>query len=291
MAWVISGGAYRACGDHETADTAYENAFKILKSEAIRPLIRAVAEHRCSYLRSCQGRIDEALKLAEGAVTTLRTIDSDREPKVRLRLGEALISLGYVLVDDFGRHAEGLEAFGEALLLAGAVKDPAMKRLHTSACHNLADTIASSSVDDARAMGYLKKAKTQLKGQRRNAARYRLLWVEALIWNKRGAHAKAEVLFLQALDGFKILRLPFEIALLGLDLGAVYQLCGQWEKIETLAAETLGIFRALNGTTGAVMALSQWLNAVRRRAVDEAIVVEARAIILKGISTGCCGLE
>ncbi len=292
MAWVIFGGAHRACGDHDSAEDAYDNSFKIIASEAIGPLVRACAEYRLSYLRACQDRQDEALKLAKGAVKALRELKTDDPRDVHLRLGEALISYGYVLVEGFKRYAEGIDAFGEALILAGPAKDPARRRIHLAACLNLAYAIAVSCDSDSRAMGYLNKAKTLLKGQRRTPARYRLLWVEGLIWSKRGMHAKAEVLFLQALEGFQVLKLPFEIAIIGLDLGAVYQICGDWSKLKTLASETYERFCALDGTSEAVAALSQWLDAVRKQELEDKVFYQTRGVILKGISSsGCCKIE
>ena len=287
MAWAILGGAHRACGDHDVADDAYENALQLMESGTISVLVRACVDRRLSYLRSCQGRHDDSLELTQGAVKALRRLETDDQDAVRLQLGRALISHGYVLVDGFKRYAEAIEAFGEALLLAGAARDAARKRLHTAACLNLAYAIAVSSARDSKVMGYLSEAKALLKGQRRTPTRYRLLWVEGLIWSKRGMHARAEALFLQALEGFQVLRLPYEIALIGLDLGAVHQLCGDWSRLEALAAETYDRFRAFDGTSGAVTALSQWLEAVRSRTLEDRLFEETRQIILRGISSGC----
>ena len=287
MAWAILGGAYRARGLPEEAEAPYTRALK----RKVSPFVHACIARRLSYLRCCQGRYIEALELVEGAVPVLRQIDSDDEPTIALRLGEALISLGFILAVGFGRHAEAIDAFCEAILLAGAAKDPANQRLHTAGVVNLAYVVAISKSFDghSKALGYLKKAHTSLKGQRRNAARYRMLWVEALIWSKAGSHAKAEKLFHLALEGFTALKMPYEIALVAIDLGAVQALLGNWTELQKLAAETLRVFQLLSGSTPVYTALSQWLTAIRARSVEEKLYEETRQLLLAKVSSASHG--
>ena len=289
MANAILGGAYRACGMPDEAGIPYAHALKAMKAGAVSSVVRARVERRLSFLRCWQGRYDEALELAEGAVAALRKIDSDDEPNIALRLGCALISYGYALIDGFGRHQEAIDAFGEAILLAGAAKSPAHQRLHTAGALNLAYVIAVSRSFEghSRALGYLNKARTHLKGQRRNAARYRILWVEGLIWSKTGSHAKAEKLFLLALEGFTALEMPYEIALVGLDLGAVHALLGHWDELQELAAQTVRVFQLHAGSTPVYAALSQWLKAVRAQTLEEKLCEETRQMVLAKASRSC----
>ncbi len=279
MAFVVLGSAYRACGDFDASEDVYGKA---LKQKNVSALLRADADRRFSYLRASQGRADEALELASNAVEALRGLTDD----VLIKLGQALISKGYVLASELGRRTEAIDLFCEALALAGKPKTPAEERLHESACHNLALAIHESSAfsGQQKALGYCQHARELLKGRKRSAARYRLLWVEALIWSNLGSHAKAERLMRQSLEGFQVLKMPWEIALVGLDLAALHHLCGEWHKVKEVAADTYQWFRLLAADTKAIAALSLWNDAVKAELWEEAKLGKARQTILLRMS-------
>ncbi len=284
-AWAILGGALRACGDRDSADVSFGKAFALIEAEAVSELVRADVDRRFSYLRACQDRPEEALELAAGAVCTFRESGTSGKD-----LARALISKGYVLVTELGQPSEAVEAFGEALSLAGDSKaTPAGKRLHGSACHNLAYAIISRSAtlrDQSKAMFYIKQAREMVKGQRRSVGRYRLLWCEGLVCSRTGGHARAEKAFRVALEGFEALELPWEIALVGLDLGVLLQLFGEWAELRKLAEETYHRFCLLSADTEAIAALSQWVAAVRAQTLDEELVGKTRRIIAARVFTG-----
>ncbi len=265
QAWGILGGAYRACGDHDAGDTAYSEALKIIASEAIPELVRADTDYRLSYLRACQGRAEEALELASGAVDTLR--QADTVPPVQL--GQGLIAKGYVLASELARYSQAVDAFGEALTLSGNGKESAAaERLHATACNNLAWALSDSGslADQRTVLLYIRQAHRLLIGQVRSPARYRLFWLEAKVWDRLGSHAKAERLFHRALEGFEALQLPWEVALVGLDLAALLHLCGEFAELEKIARSTYQQFRLLSGADRQTLAaLSLWVDAVKRR--------------------------
>ena len=281
--FVMLGSAFRACGDHDASDEAYRQASEI-GSEPVSDLLQAEVDHRVSYLRACQDRDAEALELASGAVDTLRGIVDES----LLKLGQALISKGYVLAYKLRRHSEAIDAFGEVLALAGDTKSPADLRLHGAACHNLALAISESSTvtDQSKALTYLRQARKLVKGQKRSVARYRLLWVEGLIWSKTGSHARAEKLFRMALEGFETLKLPWEVALTGLDLAALLHLCGDWTALEKIASQAYHFFELLAADTKAIAALSLWNDAVQAQQWDEKKHTKARAVIAASALSG-----
>ena len=262
-AWSILAGAYRNCGDHDAAEAAFDEAFEIIGSKPpVSELLKADAERRLSTLRSCQGRASEALDLATGAVVAMRAIPS-------APLGGALVAKGYVLFNDFARYAEAIDAFGEALLLAGNIRNSAArKRLHETASKNLAMALSESGKlrNQRTALLFVRQAHKLLRGQVRCPERYRLFWVEGLILCRLGMHAKAEKLFQRAIEGFEALRLPWEIALVGLDLAALLHLCGDYGELEKVAGATFERFRVLSGADRHTLAaLSLWMDAVKQR--------------------------
>ncbi len=261
QAWAILGGAYRVCGRPADAEAPYQEAFRLCESGSISELVQADTERRLSFLRACQGKPEEALELASGAVVVLSAIED-------APLGEALIAVGYFQASAFHRYGEAIAAFGEALAIAGAGKaSPAEQRLHETASINLAMAISDggSVSDQQTALSYIQKAYQavkQVKG--RTPVRYRLQWVEAIVWDRLGSHNKAARLYRRALEGFTILVMPWESALVSLDLAAMLHLCGEFDALEEIASTTYQQFAALSGAdTQTLAALSLWLSAVR----------------------------
>lgn len=320
-AWVVRASALRSYGDFDGSEEAYREARKLARFKSVSASLRADMEYRLATLLACQGRGDEALELATTAVESLRKIavkaakaaakaaavqrkkadDAEAAAKAaatadalaaaELLLGQSLVSQGYVLASVLGRHSEAIDAFGEALALAGDAKSsPAVKRLHETACNNLAMAIKDSPVhrDQTKALMYARQARGLLKGQVRSRALYRVFWVEGLIWCKTGCHARAEKLMCMALEGFQALKLPWESALVGLDLAALRHLCGEWDKLEELAADTFQRFRLLAANTKAIAALSLWNDAVKARKGKELLekFEEARKVIAAGVFSG-----
>ncbi len=205
------------------------------------------------------------------------------------------------------RLTKAVDAFGEALDLVGKPESPAEERVHDTATKNLAIALSESGslADQRTALLYIRRAHRSLRGRVRCPARYRLFWVEALIWSRLGSHARAEKLLRRALEGFEALQLPWEIALVGLDLAALLHLCGEVDELEEIALKTFERFRVLSGAdTQTLAALQLWVDAVKARAWETVDVDPedpgkalrgyeskhgaARQAILAGVATGRC---
>ena len=241
---------------------AFNEALKIIEEKSVSDLVKADTERRLSILRASQGEADEALELATVALKSMRAIEA-------APLGGALVAKGYILGSEFGRHAEAIALFGEALSLEDDARGAAARRrIHETACKNLAFLLSDSGkISNQRtALLFIHQAYRLLRGQVRCPERYRLYWVEALIWDRLGMHAKAEKLFRRALEGFEALRMPWEVALVGLDLAALLHLCGEYAQLEKVAASTFERFRTLSGADRHTLAaFSLWVDAVKQR--------------------------
>ncbi len=263
--YAILGGAYRAVSRPDDAEDPYRLALRIVESEPISQEIRADLDLRLARLRACQGQLDEALRLSNRALEIYG-------PEPCLNRSRGLLWRGYAL-DKLGRFAEAIDSYGEALQ---GIKNPkesaAAKRAHHSAVHNLADTIAKAILAGTMshpaawtALEYVRKARKLLKGLRLSLALHKLNWTEGLCWRALGMDARAEQAFKVARRGFVRLRLPWEIALVSLDLCALHRDCDEWPELEALAADTYRRFRALSGNTQAIAALSLCVDAARAR--------------------------
>ena len=272
-AWSLSGGAQLSCGQYQGADQAFSQALKIIDSEAIAPLLHSQVAVSCAYLRACQRRFDEALELAISSVSLVP--ENEKEAMVL-----AIICRGYALAS-LRRFAEAIRDFGDALNIIDPKQSPAAERMHLAAVSNMAYVVSSSLhyFDQFTAREYVLKARELVKGGRRFVPRYRLLWLEGLICMRLENYKRARKAFQIALEGFEALNLPFEIALVALDLGQLHAFLGEWDKLEPLARATFKRFRVLAADTGTIAALSQWTDAVKARTLEDEITAKARRLV------------
>ncbi len=269
-AYAILGGAYRATSRHNDAEGSYRLAWRIAESEAIRPAVRVFLNQRLSYLRACQGRLKEALRLLGEALEI-------QGPEPCLDRSDTLVRRGYALAE-LGQLPDSIESFKDALQAIDPKESATAKRTYLAAVHNLADVIARAILAGtmnhaaaSTALNYVRKMRELLKGKRLSVAFHKLNWTEALCWRALGMDARAEQAFKVARRGFLRLRLPWEIALVSLDLCTLHRDCGEWLALESLAADTCRRFRALSGNTQALTALSLCVDAARaRRALSAA---------------------
>lgn len=91
-----------------------------------------------------------------------------------------------------------------------------------AAANNLVLSVAQvkKPSDKWASLKYVRVAREASKGPPfRNVERYRLQWVEGFIWAQVGLHARAEKAYRIALEGFDFLGLPWQSALVAIDLG------------------------------------------------------------------------
>ena len=288
-AYAILGGAYRAAGRPDEAESPFRVALKLAASEAISPPVLADVLQRLGYLRSCQNRQEEALELIDQSLAIYRQTGTDPGDIGQLR---ALVRRGYVLAE-LRSFPEAVTCFGDVLRRINPKESEAASRTHKAATHNLAYTLSQSPRpgDAAAALPYLRQAREQIKSLPRCSQRYRLSWVEGLVWVKVGAHARAEKAFRFALKGFRVMALPWEIALVALDLCALLHFFGEWEELADLALETFQRFRELSGHSETVAALSLILDAIRARKGIEAAITAARRVVEARIGSQRPALE
>ena len=192
-AWAILGGAYRAAGDPVAAEEPYRRALALIASESIPGDTAADIKRRLSVLRACQGRTGEALELSAEAVEKLRKIaESDPVLSNRELLSKALVCRGYIL-EKVGQFPEAIACCGEALRRTDPKDSPRSERIHLSGAHNLALAISKSPHSDKKAaLKYIRQAGELLRGQVRSVGRYRLLWVEGILWSAVGLDRRAK---------------------------------------------------------------------------------------------------
>lgn len=265
--YALLGSAYRAVDRHEKAEQAYGAALRLCRGR-VSGSCRATVDMRIAYLRACQDRFPEALRLIEQAERLFDTAQNEKGA------GTAAALRGAILVEA-GKFTEAVAALGEAL---------ATKRLDSrsehSATHNLADAITKA--DDPAllqvATEHLVNAR-RLLGRRLSVQKCRLYWVEARLLIRLGKVDQAEARLRKARAGLIHFGIPYSIALVSLDLSALLRFATRWPELEELAADTYRRFRDLGEDEEALAALRLWLDAAQARSLSEELIAEVKETV------------
>ncbi|MCP3959250.1 MAG: hypothetical protein GY719_15475 [bacterium] len=288
-AHAVLAGAYRVAGRDIAAESEYELAVKIADSGDFSPVARADLNLRRATLGrrdslTRQQRASKALDLVDAAETTYRTA------KDRRRLAEAHAVRGYVL-NEAEQFTAAIPYHGKALTQALRLRqtksaDPAdgaaLARVVKSARVNLAYAVSQAPGMGfaATALSHINAAKCELRGRRDSLTRHLLQWTEGIVYLKLYQPDRAETRYRLARRGFVRLDLPWEIALVSLDLAALYRAGERWKELEDLAADTFGRFRELAADFEAIAALSLWVDAVEARRGVKAAIAGAREVVI-----------
>ncbi len=269
---AVLGGAYRAGGMMDESEGTYQTAGKVCDSGPVSLFARADLYRRLARLRSSQKSYDAALDLLEFAIKVF----DDRDPDC---FAASLLMKGYVLGEN-GRHAEAVPYFGEVLKLVKPKQRSSRlaKRTFHSAVHNMAFATSKGCFpsDVRRALVYVREAKKFFARKARSINKYKLFWVEGRLVARLGLTRTAERRLRPAFKQFLALGAPVEAALVGLELGLVYWITEEWQKLEELALETYNRFRELSSDTEALAALKLWMEGAKMRELTQASMVSTR---------------
>ncbi len=109
--------------------------------------------------------------------------------------------------------------------------------------------------------------------------RHLLQWTQGTVYLRLLQPDRAEKRYSVARRGFVRLKVPWETALVSLDLAALYRADGRWKELEELAADTFDRFCDLCADFEAIVALSLWVDAVEARRGVKAAIAGAREVV------------
>ena len=280
-AYAILAAACRATSQVAEADATYEKALRLSAGEDVAPSARALLYLQVAVLRAWQKRFEESLQLVDQATEIYEPADDF------LGMGMALSTRGYVYNESF-RFSEAIPNHGRALKLLNPKSNSQANRTYHATIHNLAYAVSqtSSSKDLGAARSYIRASRSRLRQHRQSLPKHKLSWVEGLLLIQVGLTRRGEKLLDNARDGFLTLKAPYEIALVGLDLSALYHLEGRWDDLKTLAKETFRRFRELSADTEAIASLSLWNDAVMAKTLSDQLILTARKTIERRMRYG-----
>lgn len=234
QALAVLGNCRKICSDFQGAGEAFVRAERALESGTGNPRARAqMLQMRAQYLADC-GQLQKALEDLDRAIDVYRTTCE------RHNEGRSLIGKGRVLGFS-GFVEEAIPCLKKGLELIDRDRD---KRLVLVAKHNLVVYLSDMGSSD-EAVGLLAKTRELHRELSNKVDLIRFKWLEGKVARDLSRMEAAERLFLETKTYFVENEMPFDVALVSLDLAMVYLKQGRFIELKELAEEMVTIFRGL----------------------------------------------
>ena len=267
-AWSSLGNTLRVLSDFRQAEQAFRQAEIHLAASWLDPLDEALLLEYKASLRRAQRRFDEAVNLLDSAIGLYREVN---EPHGQ---GRAMMAKGLVL--RYAGDPESASAwFRDSLFLLDGNEEPRLLALSQS---NLIGCLIDT--------GRLHEAETLLPealkiieqvGMRCDSVRLR--WMQGTIAAALGRPGEAEEIFHELIEAFTGDRVAYDVALVSLELAALYARQGRTADVKRLAAEMLPIFHSCEVHREALAALIVFQQAAEMEQLSVGLVEEVTSFL------------
>lgn len=230
-AWSHLANSLRVTGRLREAERAFGVAQSSLAAGTGNPPLRAELLRRKASLYSHQRRFQQAIALTAEAAQIFRDMG------LRQDLGGCLLKQA-IFTGYSGQPEEALHLIFESFRLIEKDGDLARQAIHAAARFALDAGRPEEGLE-------LLAEHRRLLAESAPVARLRLSWLRGELAHARGLYGAAEIYLLDARKGFTELEMPFEVALVCLELASVYGKTGRQEELRELATEMLPIFESL----------------------------------------------
>lgn len=245
-AWGQYGNVLRVCGRPREAEEAFATAERYRQKGTGDPVLRAWLLERKATLVTFQGRFAEAIALCEEAGRVYQEIGET--PSLATTLVHKAIASLY-----FGEAEKAVRALNQAIPLIDDEVDP---HLLLAACHNLICCYIDLDRPD-QALALYAEVRPLFQEIDDPLILLRATWQEGLLLRDLGHLRAAETALLRARKGFLERKLSREVALVSLDLAAVYVKLGQVEEVKRTVLLAVPIFHSLRVKLETLAALLQ----------------------------------
>jgi hypothetical protein len=252
-AWAERGNARRVTDDLPGAEADLARGLERAAQGTGDPRLLARLLDLTASLRTDQRRFDEAAQLLDWVYGIHRDLGESHEA------GRALISKSNAAA--YALDVEtAVRLLGEGLALIDAERDP---KLLLAAVHNLlSHLVDSGQIAEARRVFLQSCALYSAHGG--PLERLKARWLEGRIASGLGDPLQAERSFQDVRSGFAEAGLPYDLALVSLDLAALWLEQGRNREIRALLDETVAIFQARGIRREAIAALLMLREAIER---------------------------
>jgi tetratricopeptide (TPR) repeat protein len=267
-AWAGLGNALRVLSEFRPAEQAFRQAEVHLTAGWLDPLDEALLLEYKASLRRAQRRFDEALQMLDSAIGLYREVN---EPHGQ---GRAMMAKGLVL--RYSGNPEAASAwFRDSLFLLDGNEEPRLLALSQS--NLIGCLIDTGRVHEAAAL--LPEAQKLIEQVGKRYDSVRLRWMQGTIAATLGRLDEAEEIFLELIGAFTEDRVAYDVALVSLELAALYALQGRTADVKRLAAKMLPIFQSCEVHREALAALIVFQKAAEMEQLSIGLVEEVTSFL------------
>ena len=268
-AWAYLANAMRIRGDLPAADRAMDRAFQEIERGTDDAIEHAWLLQLRISLRRDQRRLEKAGSDAQLAIRLWRSV-GDRRAET-----EAVLLQSSILFEA-GSALESIKVIRRCL--RNLEEAEVGTRLYFIALQNLAFRLAQAD-RASEASRYIPELRELAAGLGEPLSEIRVDWLEALVDAGLGRTPRAVIRFNHLLDRFLAYQMPYDAALVGLDLATVYLEAGDTAEARELAGKLVPIFESLQIEREAVEALLLFVEALRKEAATVAMAEKVKAML------------
>jgi tetratricopeptide (TPR) repeat protein len=273
-AWAYVGNARRIKSDLQGSEEAFQQAQLHMERGTGDRLELAILLDLKASLKRSQRLFDECFRLLEKAIATFLELGD------RHRAGRSLVNLSLVL-NYSGAPEESISPLYRALDLIDPEQEP---RLLLTARHNLILVLAETGRFFEAQRTY-REARPLYRSFPDAWTQNRRKWVKGKIACGFGQLRRAELLFLSARDGFLAEGIPYDTALVSLEIALLYARQGRTAELTRLAAEMMPVFASRQIHREALAALAFLQQAVETERAGVEVVERVAAFLRRARST------
>jgi tetratricopeptide (TPR) repeat protein len=259
-AWAYVGNALRLANDLDGAQRAFDAGGTFIEDTS-DPMEEAGFLHLLASLRKHQRRFDEAADLLRRSAELYEEVGDEE------KLARVLTSLGSQYLDQ-GSPEEALPPLLDALRQVDPLADP---RTSLYIHHNLTLCLAET--------GRYLEAQRMFASAHRYYAQFpdrvtqlRASWLEGIIAAGTGQTAHAEAILGKVRADFLTAELPYDAALVGMELAALYARQGRNTDLRLLAEDLTPVFFSHHLHRDALAALAFFVQAAQRERASLQVV-------------------
>jgi tetratricopeptide (TPR) repeat protein len=245
-AWGHYGNALRVSGRLREAEEALTRAAALREEGTGDPPLRARLLELAASLNTFQRRFEAAVSLAEAASQVYRDLGETH------MLASALVQKAIAALYS-GETESAVDILNRAIPLIDHEGDP---HLLLAACHNLVHCYLGLDRPE-QALSIYSETRELYKEFSDSLIQLRVGWQEGQLLRDLGHLRAAETSLLQARSGFMERGLMYEVAVVSLDLAALYVKMRSIEEVRQIVVAAVPIFRALGVDREALASLLQ----------------------------------